>query len=374
MKVISTLNFKGGVGKTTVSWLLARYLVEMKNKKVLVIDADPQMSLTTAVQLLESGLWDTRFNEWYKEVKRKEATLYCLLERYGHSASVTCKQSPFYEHRPNLYLLPSDEALYWYDLEAARAKDLQAFMGAFLRFVESQTKLPKFDYCFADCPPAFNSLSFSIVCHSDLVLIPINPDVFASRGVRIMLDGLKHRLENPPPFLVFMNRAKSRTDRLTGQPILTRESSNFLNNDVAPVVDAEREAGVTIVLLRDVYIPERKGIKDALASRGRRIPPDLENYFAELWDEIENRFMQPVSSIKTESLSPDRLRDDYAELIKAFGDRGRSAVEQFIGDHSSTYLDAFIKANSLPIATKASKQDVLDGLVSCLAERKVIQG
>ncbi len=64
MKLISTVNFKGGVGKTTVTWLLARYLVERMGKTVLVVDTDPQMSLTTAVELVEEqGVWDVRFEE-----------------------------------------------------------------------------------------------------------------------------------------------------------------------------------------------------------------------------------------------------------------------------------------------------------------------
>lgn len=71
MKLIATLNFKGGVGKTTVTWLLARYVAQREGKKVLVIDADPQMSLTTAVTIeMESGLADVRFDDWQKESLR----------------------------------------------------------------------------------------------------------------------------------------------------------------------------------------------------------------------------------------------------------------------------------------------------------------
>jgi len=185
MKLISTLNFKGGVGKTTVTWLLARYLVEMRGKSVLVMDADPQMSLTTAVELLEAGVWEERFSKWNKEAKAKGITLYRLLSDYAQSGSISLAEFPFYVHRPNLFLLPSNEELYWFDLEAPKAQDLRGFMGALLKLISSGEELPEFDYCFADCPPAFNSLSFSVVSHSDLVLIPINPDVFASHGVSI---------------------------------------------------------------------------------------------------------------------------------------------------------------------------------------------
>lgn len=374
MKLISTLNFKGGVGKTTVTWLLARYLVERVGKNVLVVDTDPQMSLTTAVELLEEqGVWDVRFENWYRQAKARGATLYQLLLEYSRSGSITSEESPFYMHRPSLYLLPSDEEVYWYDLEAPRASDMRGFMASFLEYVEKSDELPDFDYCLADCPPAFNSLSFSVVSHSDLVLIPINPDVFASKGVRIMLSGLRERLKPLPPFLVFMNRARSTVDRVTGQPKLTRESSNFLNNDVAPVVELEGRQGVSIALLRNVFIPERKGIKDALAAR-RRIPPDLETYFAELWDEIESLYFAEGAAPKIERLSPDALRENYAQLQMRFGTRGKRAVEEFVREHSSAYFNEFIKANTLPIPLKASKGAIEEALVSVLAQRRVITG
>jgi chromosome partitioning protein len=65
MKSLATVNFKGGVGKTTVSWILAKYAAEKMNKKVLVVDTDAQMSLTLAVQLQESGLLIKEFENWY---------------------------------------------------------------------------------------------------------------------------------------------------------------------------------------------------------------------------------------------------------------------------------------------------------------------
>jgi len=372
VKLIATLNFKGGVGKTTVTWLLARYLVERKGKTVLVVDADPQMSLTTAVELLEApGMLDERFENWYNQAKRNGATLYNFLLQYGRAGNISITESPFYVHRPNLYLLPSDEEIYWYDLEAPKAQDLRGFMPSFIEFINQQDDLPKFDYCLADCPPAFNSLSFSIVARSDLVLVPVNPDVFASRGVKIMLGGLKERMKPLPPFLVFMNRAKSRIDRMTGQPILSRESDNFLNKDVALTVDHQREKGVSLVLLRNTFIPERRGIKDALAGT-QRIPPDLETYFAALWDEIEPRYFGVQSAPKVQPLSVDTLVQDYKQLQTQFREKRNQAIHDFVQGHSSIYLDAFIKANNLPIPTKASKQAVEEALTALLVQQRVI--
>lgn len=147
MKLISTLNFKGGVGKTTVTWLLARYLVERRGKNVLVMDTDPQMSLTTAVELLEEqGVWDVRFENWHKETKARGATLYRLLLQYSSSNDISIKESPFYMHRPNLYLLPSDEEIYWYDLEAPKIRGMSGFMGCMMEQIEKSSDLPEFDY------------------------------------------------------------------------------------------------------------------------------------------------------------------------------------------------------------------------------------
>jgi cellulose biosynthesis protein BcsQ len=103
----------------------------MKGETVLVIDADPQMSLTIAVELLEAGVWEERFDKWIKEAKEKGYTLYRFLSEYAWSGVVNIKESPLYVHRPNLHLLPSNEELYWYDLEAPKAQDLRGFIEYF---------------------------------------------------------------------------------------------------------------------------------------------------------------------------------------------------------------------------------------------------
>jgi chromosome partitioning protein len=286
VKVISTLNFKGGVGKTTVAWLLGRYLAERLGKSVLVIDADPQMSLTTAVQLLDTGYWDERFRAWRDAAKNKGKTLYQALKSYDASGAIDLPVDAdcFYQQRKDLQLLPSDDELYWFELEAPKGKGLLGFMPNLLKIRQNIPTLIPLDYCIIDCPPAFNSLSFSAVSCSDLVLVPINPDVFASFGVRIMLSGLKTHLAKLPKFVIFMNRAKIRKDPKTTEYKLTKEGQGFLD-DVAFVALDFQKVGVPVRVLQDFWIPERVDIKRALA--GRRLPPDMETYFAELWDRVE---------------------------------------------------------------------------------------
>lgn len=72
MKSIATINFKGGVGKTTITWLLAKYVADKKKKKVLVFDTDAQMSLTLAVHLQDSGDMYSEFEDWYENKHREK--------------------------------------------------------------------------------------------------------------------------------------------------------------------------------------------------------------------------------------------------------------------------------------------------------------
>ena len=65
-KTIATINFKGGVGKTTVTWCLGDVISEFSNSKVLLFDLDAQMSLTQAIALNEKGFLEDRFQKWYE--------------------------------------------------------------------------------------------------------------------------------------------------------------------------------------------------------------------------------------------------------------------------------------------------------------------
>jgi cellulose biosynthesis protein BcsQ len=73
-------------------------------------------------------------------------------------------------------------------------------------------KVATYDYVLFDCPPSFTLLSYSVLSCCDLVLIPVNPDFFASRGVSLLLNSLKMRIEpHPTPQIaVFMNKADTR--------------------------------------------------------------------------------------------------------------------------------------------------------------------
>jgi len=289
MKVISTINFKGGVGKTTVTWLLAKHAAEQDGKKVLVVDADAQMSLTLAVGLdEENGSYVPRFGEWYrKKHKQRGRTLLDAIYRYYEHASGNAPHFNFpindnfiYQVTPDLHFIPSTEDLYWLELQLQlfKPEHVKSFIRALLGKIEHS----KFDYdaVFFNCPPSFTALSYSVLSNCSLILIPVNPDVFAATGLQIMISGLKERIQPwpEPKIAVFMNKARLYRDRLT------HESESFLSA-VRQTAKNMAEKGIDVRLC-STYIPERAAIRKAL--NFGRFPQEFRPFFSNLWREIKS--------------------------------------------------------------------------------------
>lgn len=283
MKGIATVNFKGGVGKTTITWLLAKYAAEKRNKRVLVVDTDAQMSLTLAVQLQESGAMYGEFENWYEnQHRRRNKTILTALDKYDKMArghfDFPIDTGFIYQMSSKLHFVPSVVDLYWLELEVFDRQKVKNFVRALLGKIENSRTF-NYDYVFFDCPPNFTALSYSVLSCSSLILIPVNPDVFASRGIGLMIDGLRYRIEPwpDPQIAVFMNRAKLYRGNLT------RETERYWTESKV-VCDDKRRDGVSIQAW-DSYIPERVDIKRAIP--GRYFPAEFEEHFASLWDNVE---------------------------------------------------------------------------------------
>jgi len=249
----------------------------------LVVDTDAQMSLTLAVQLQESGAMYGDFEAWYENRHRKKnKTILNALEKYdrmeGGHFDFPIDDAFIHQMSPYLYFIPSVVDLYWLELEVFDREKVKNFVRALLGKIE-HSRTVKFDYVFFDCPPNFTALSYSVLSCSSLILIPVNPDVFASRGIGLMIDGLRYRIQPwpNPEVAVFMNKAKLYRDRLT------RETERYWRDSKA-VCDAKRSEGVSIHSWES-YIPDRVDIKRAIP--GRYFPSEYEEHFKAVWDNVE---------------------------------------------------------------------------------------
>ena len=162
MKIISIINQKGGVGKTTTAVNLAAGLSQL-NKKVLVLDLDPQGNATTGLGL--SNLEDT------------ENSIYGVLNSTKEFTNVI-KKTNF----ANLDLITSTVDLSGIEIETAddqrRAFILKEKIADFTSNNES-----KYDYILIDCPPSLSLLTVMALVTSHSLLVPLQAEFFALEGI-----------------------------------------------------------------------------------------------------------------------------------------------------------------------------------------------
>ena len=280
-KTIATINFKGGVGKTTVTWCLADTLATYSNANVLMFDLDAQMSLTQAVGLNEdSGSLYPTFGTWYDKSVNGERTIFNAIDQYTKPAAhfdFPIGYDFIYQISKNLHFIPSVEDLYWMELDVFDRDQMKDFMRRLLGKIAHSGKVSDYDYVLFDCPPSFTLLSYSVLSCCDLVLIPVNPDFFASRGVSLLLNSLKMRIEpHPTPQIaVFMNKAKT----WANSP--TKETAFYMREIGQICARASAAQGIKATFFDDAWIRERVGIKRAITGGG--VPADLVSDFQRLW-------------------------------------------------------------------------------------------
>ena len=195
-KVISLVNQKGGVGKTTSSINLAASLGVLK-KKVLLIDLDPQGNTTTGV-----GINKADVNKSVYDLLIDEATLDEVMIKTKFK---------------NLYVIPATINLAGVDIELIdKSKQDPTFVkGAQLKKYIDQVK-DVFDFIIIDCPPSLGILTTNALTASDGVIIPVQCEFFALEGIMQLLNTIMLAQKNLNPNLtiegVLLTMLNSRTN------------------------------------------------------------------------------------------------------------------------------------------------------------------
>jgi len=228
----------------------------------------------------ETGRFPEDFEHWFQAHREGRRTLFDAIDQFtregGYFDFPIDGRVAFQIHQ-RLWLIPATSDLYWLTLEVFDRDQMQGFVPALLRkFTKAGAG---FRYVFFDCPPSFTVLSFSILTNCDLVLVPVNPDVFADRGLDILLEGLELQLQ-PHPFprvAVFMNRARLYRGGFTRE---TRYYWDLVQN----VCRKWAQKGIAIRAL-ETFLPERADIRKSIP-RGGRVPEELRRILQRLWEEI----------------------------------------------------------------------------------------
>ncbi|MGS0527510.1 ParA family protein [Zobellia nedashkovskayae] len=164
-KIIAIANQKGGVGKTTTAVNLAASLGVLE-KKVLLIDADPQANATSGLGI---------------DVETVEYGTYQLLEH-----TISAKDAIISTDSPNLDLIPAHIDLVAIEIELVD-KDQREYM---MKQAISDLR-DSYDYILIDCAPSLGLLTLNALTAADSVIIPIQCEYFALEGLGKLLNTIK---------------------------------------------------------------------------------------------------------------------------------------------------------------------------------------
>lgn len=184
---LAVINFKGGVGKTTLAFHLSAHLAA--TKRVLVVDVDHQSSMSLV--MLGGDLWEKAY--------KKSATCNRIFESFCNRkiampGAEIIVRNPIekrsnYNFYPNLDLVPAQFELDDTEIEMASTSygapmvsewEKRSLLAQWLDAVDADKE---YDYIIFDCPPATKLVSQNALAASDYYLIPVIPDELSTRGV-----------------------------------------------------------------------------------------------------------------------------------------------------------------------------------------------
>jgi chromosome partitioning protein len=193
LKIISVINMKGGVAKTTLAINLADCLVRRHSAKVLLVDVDPQFNATQCLMTpaayvthLKSG-GDTIINVFDRSKRPISSTVTAATTKHPKSL----EEIEIVPIKPGLDLLPGNLELY--RLEMAPGEGRENRLSSYLNKL---AKHSAYDFVIIDTPPTPSVWMTSALIASNYYLIPVKADPLSLTGIDLLRSIIEEKVEN----------------------------------------------------------------------------------------------------------------------------------------------------------------------------------
>ena len=187
--IISVVNQKGGVGKTTTAVNLSSYLADL-GKKTLLVDLDPQANATSGIGI---------------DVAKLEYSLYHVLMQQVDVTNVICP-TVF----DGLHVLPATKDLAGAEVELVNLDNRETYLDNLLTLLKQY-----YDYIIIDCPPSLGLLTINGLVASTKTIIPVQCEYYALEGIAGLVNTLNQIKDHYNPSLEIAGIVLTMFDRRT---------------------------------------------------------------------------------------------------------------------------------------------------------------
>lgn len=202
-KVISFINMKGGVGKTTLTKEIGYFLATKRNKRILFIDLDPQSNLTQS--------FFKKFNYTQEDLLDIDTELQTNIEVSEIESNVAVKQRNYTSASIHKLFTPGkvsdltkeDCILNLTDkisiipgtLKSVFSERNSSIENHLYNYVNRHNLKTEYDYIFIDCPPTYSNYTIAALITSDYYITPTRPDSYSVLGID-MLDQVVNQIKD----------------------------------------------------------------------------------------------------------------------------------------------------------------------------------